>query len=185
MKRALLLAIIALAAVQPAQAQQRLGWRVKDLLIEVSLVQAAGNVDLSASWASRNAFPEEYDWSIVELGLSGTVQLKGVDLVVPRPDNDLNANFCVKTVRISDSRESAEICIGFQIPGVPVLPPDSVTIQVAIVSAGSNFATARWDTIAGAQEYFVSIESAAGEVGRFPFGYARGTRTVLDGRIIA
>ena len=51
----------------------------------------------------------------------------------------------------------------------PNPPPDSVVIQVAVLSVGSDFATARWDTVPGAGEYFISLESAAGAVGRFPF----------------
>jgi len=177
-RRALLVAALAIFGLSTSvSAQQRRGWRVDDLLIELSVAQAVDSVTLTASWISRNSFPEEFAWQIPELVLSGIDPGLGVTLQIPQPDLDMDANFCVKTIRLSDRKESTEVCVGFQIPGVPVLPPDSVAVQVALLTAFSNSATARWDTVPGAGEYFVALESAAGEVGRSPFGFARRTPT--------
>ena len=167
--------ILALAAllVAPAVQAQRVGWRPLELGID--LIQAVDSVRIEASWTTRNNFVSHYPWRIPELGLSGDTDSMHVTIYVPQPDDDVDAGFCVKTVRYSDAKESVESCATFTIPGVDVLPPDSlsVTVEIALaeLSAPSHLAVARltWDTVPGALQYYATVETVGGLAGFFPW----------------
>jgi hypothetical protein len=138
-------------------AQQRQGWTPKDLAVAAVVQEAANTVLIVATWTSKNQFVEKFEWRIPELVIAGQVTSNLSDSVtVSQPMSDTDAQFCVKTIRESDLKESVETCEPFVLPGVPVLPPDSVRIEVQV--ARVDVMTFKWDTIAGTQQYFAEIE---------------------------
>ena len=174
--------LLALCMAVPAQAQMNTrphhGSRPRDLAIAISVVPVAQDtVTVSATWISRNNFEERFLWRVDVLTLTGDTELLTVSFPVEQTIQDVSAVFCVKAQRVSDGRESTEVCQAFVIPAADiVLPPDSLKVQVA--SIGPDYMTARWDTLSNVAEYFVSIETPTGMVGSFPFAYIRRMLTV-------
>ncbi len=166
MKKALLVATF-LLLLSPVLgfAQQRRGWIPDELIVSTMVVQATDSVRIVATWQSSNNFSETFEWRIPELAIVGTTANLSDSTVVEQPLSDLDAQFCIKTVRNTDLKESVEVCEPFVLPGVPVMPPDSVRIEVLVALV--NSVTARWDTIAGTSQYWVTAETDAGLAARF------------------
>jgi hypothetical protein len=147
-------------------AQERRGWIPDDLVVAASVIQQADSVLIVATWTSANKFAETFEWRIPEVGVAGIQTANLSDSVsVAQPMSDTDAQFCVKTIRDADLKESVETCEPFVIPGVPVLPPDSVNVEIQVAHA--NVGTARWDTVAGAHQYYASLETDNGLAATF------------------
>ena len=76
--------------------------------------QTSGGVD-SLTWAFGDTTPEDT-----------------AAFSVPRGNDPLSGNFCIKSLRPIDGAVSADLCAGFVIPGLTGPPaPDSLVIEVA------------------------------------------------------
>jgi hypothetical protein len=147
-------------------AQERRGWLPNDVAVATSIIQATDSVLIVATWTSANRFQETFEWRVPEVAVAGVQTANWSDsLTVVQPLSDTDAQFCVKTIRDADLKESVETCEPFVIPGVPVLPPDSVNVQIQVAHA--NVGTARWDTVAGAHQYYASLETDNGLAATF------------------
>ena len=165
MKKAIGVAVLLLLPVF-GFAQERRGWLPEDVAVHTSVIQEADSVLIVATWTSANKFAETFEWRIPEIAVAGVQTVNWSDsATVVQPLSDTDAQFCVKTIRDADLKESVETCEPFVIPGVPVLPPDSVRIEILVAHA--NLGTASWDTVAGARQYYASLETAGGLASTF------------------
>ena len=146
--------------------QERRGWLPEDVVVQTSMIQEADSVLIVATWTSANKFDETFEWRIPEIAVAGIQTVNWSDSsVVEQPLADTDAQFCIKTIRDADLKESVETCEPFVIPGVPVLPPDSVRIEIIVAHA--NVGTAVWDTVSGAHQYYASLETDRGLAATF------------------
>lgn len=166
-KLIVIVALLLLLGASVGFAQERRGWQANDVMVQTFAMQALDSVRVVATWTSNNKFAETFEWRIPELALAGIQTVEWSDsAVVEQPMSDLDAQFCIKTIRDADLKESVETCEPFVVPGVPVLPPDSVRIEIQVVH--SDVAGMRWDTVAGANQYWASlIQEGVGEIAAF------------------
>ncbi len=164
-KLTIIVALLLLLGAAVGFTQERRGWLPNDVAVHTSIMQAADSVLIVASWTSSNRFDETFAWRVPEVAASGETANWSDSLTVAQPLSDLDAQFCIKTIRDADLKESVETCEPFVLPGVDVLPPADVRIEIQVAHA--NFGSVDWDTVSGASQYFASLETPQRPVGTF------------------
>ena len=164
-------------------AQERTGWQAVDIDVRTTKVIQAGATVL-ASWAQNpgNTFLREYSWRssdtpTITWSEQGITPLMTVTFTVPVLGEPQDAEFCILTRRLSDLKESAEVCVAYTVPATDVLPPDSISVEVLSMGLGTGgglidddaWVTLAWSTVDVSHHYAAWIEKDGFEVARWPW----------------